>query len=80
MVELTINGETQNESIILGPQERLFLERYLSSNNKFKFNTYELSAGLKKLIESKVELGVITARVYKANSVYETKTITEHLE
>lgn len=75
MVELTINGETQEETIILDPQERIFLERYLSSNNKFKFNTYELSAGLKKLIESKVELGVITARVYAVESVYSDRDV-----
>lgn len=75
MVELTINGETQEETIILDPNERLFLERYLSSNNKFKFNTYELSAGLKKLIESKVELGVITARVYAVESVYSDRDV-----
>lgn len=75
MVELTINGETQEETIILDPNERLFLERYLSSNNKFKFNTYELSAGLKKLIESKVELGVIIARLYALESVYSSNEI-----
>jgi hypothetical protein len=59
----------------LDPQERLFLERYLSSNNKFKFNTYELSVGLKKLIESKVELGVVTARVYAVESVYSDRDV-----
>jgi len=42
MVELTINGKTEKEAIILEPKERLFLERYLSNNFKFKFNTYEL--------------------------------------
>lgn len=75
MVEITINGETQEKTIILDPQERLFLERYLSSNNKFKFNTYELSVGLKKLIESKVELGVVTARVYAVESVYSDRDV-----
>ena len=75
LVELSINGETQEESIILDPKERLFLERYLSSNNKFKFNTYEMSAGLKKLIESKVELGVVTVKVYTLWSVYADKEV-----
>lgn len=75
LVELSINGETQEESVILDPKERLFLERYLSSNNKFKFNTYELSAGLKKLIESKVELGVVTVKVYALQSVYADKEV-----
>lgn len=75
LVELSINGEIQEESIILDPKERLFLERYLSSNNKFKFNTYELSAGLKKLIESKVALGVVVTRVYALESVYADKEV-----
>lgn len=75
LVELSINGETQEESVILDPKERLFLERYLSSNNKFKFNTYEMSAGLKKLIESKVELGVVTVKVYALQSVYADKEV-----
>ena len=75
LVELSINGETQEESVILDPKERLFLERYLSSNNKFKFNTYEMSAGLKKLIESKVELGVVTVKVYTLQSVYADKEV-----
>lgn len=77
LVELSINGETQEESVILDPKERLFLERYLSSNNKFKFNTYEMSAGLKKLIESKVELGVIIARSYALESVYSSNEIID---
>lgn len=75
LVELSINGETQEESVILEPKERLFLERCLSSNNKFKFNTYEMSAGLKKLIESKVELGVVAVKVYTLQSVYADKEV-----
>lgn len=77
MVELTINGETEKETIILDPGERLFLERYLSTNNKFKFNTYKISNNVKKLIENNVkELGVITARVYSLQSVYSDTPVT----
>ena len=70
MVELTINGKTEKEAIILEPKERLFLERYLSNNFKFKFNTYELPISSQKLIKNKIELATIIAKIYIAENVY----------
>lgn len=71
LIELEINGEQEPASLILDPKESIFLERYLSSKNKLIFNTYQMSAGLKALIESKVKLGVITARVYSVKDAFE---------
>lgn len=39
--EITINGKLLSKSlIILKPAERIFLDRYIDTNNKFSFETY----------------------------------------
>lgn len=76
IVELIINGKSEKEAIVLEPKEKLFLERYISNNFKFKFNIYKLPINLKNFIENKVELATITAKVYTAQNIYVKKNTT----
>jgi hypothetical protein len=44
LVKIKLNGEYISTSgIVLRPGQRVFLERFLDSNNKFEFSTYEVS-------------------------------------
>jgi zinc-ribbon domain len=44
LAKISLNGNLiSNSGIVLRPAERVFLERYLNSNNKFKFETYQVS-------------------------------------
>jgi len=43
LAKITINGNTiSNSGIVLKPGERAYLERFIDSNNKFVFETYEV--------------------------------------
>ena len=43
LVKIKINGEyISNSGVVLKPGQRVFLERFLDTNNKFEFSTYEV--------------------------------------
>jgi len=43
LVKIKINGEyISNSGVVLKPGQRVFLERFLDTNNKFEFSTYEI--------------------------------------
>jgi hypothetical protein len=43
LAKITINGKAiSNSGIVLKPGERVYLERFIDSNNKFVFETYEV--------------------------------------
>jgi hypothetical protein len=43
LAKITINGKSiSNSGIVLKPGERVYLERFIDSNNKFVFETYEV--------------------------------------
>ena len=41
-IEFNSNHSWNSEGLVLRPGERVFLERYLDSNKKFKFETYNV--------------------------------------
>jgi len=44
LVKIKLNGEYISSSgVVLRPGQRMFLERFLDTNNKFEFNTYEVN-------------------------------------
>ena len=44
LVKIKLNGEYISTSgVVLRPGQRMFLERFLDSNNKFEFSTYEVN-------------------------------------
>jgi hypothetical protein len=44
LVKIKLNGEYISSSgVVLRPGQRMFLERYLDTNNKFEFSTYEVN-------------------------------------
>ena len=62
--EIFINGTSLNNKVIVRPGERVWIERFFDSPNKFKFNTYEVSNSkeAKKAIEYN---GEIMIKFYK---------------
>jgi hypothetical protein len=43
LCKIKLNGEyISNSGVVLKPGQRVFLERFLDSNNKFEFSTYEV--------------------------------------
>lgn len=65
-VEISLNGKPFSSKLILRPGERVWLERFIDSEQKFKFSTYEVgtSKEIKKAIENN---GVIEVKFYKEN-------------
>lgn len=46
LAKIKLNGKYISENgIVVKPGQRVFLERFLDTNNKFKFNTYLIDAG-----------------------------------
>jgi len=50
LAKITINGNSISESgIVLKPGERVYLERFIDSNNKFVFETYQVDGSKEAL-------------------------------
>lgn len=65
-VDITINGEKQTSSLVLKPNQRVYLDRFMDKKKKFKFNTFMTGNDdikkLKKIIEKN---GRIKIEFYK---------------
>jgi hypothetical protein len=50
LAKITINGNSiSNSGIVLKPGERIYLERFIDSNNKFVFETYQVEGSKESL-------------------------------
>jgi len=77
LAKIELNGKSISESgLILKPGQRVFLERFLESTNKFKFSTYETddSSESKKATASN---GVVSVSFYKERTVFNSFNINE---
>lgn len=64
LAKISINGECYNDGgLVLRPGQRVFLERFLDSTNKFKFNTYNVDNG-KQTKEAIKDNGLIRVDFY----------------
>ena len=63
LVKIKINGEyISNAGLVLKPGEHSYLERYIDTDRKFLFETYDVSADRKELIEKN---GLVEIEFYK---------------
>ena len=63
--EIFVNDEKLSNILVLKPGERIWLERYLDINKKFKFSTYEVEANDADAQEAIKDNGTIEVRFYK---------------
>lgn len=65
-VKISINGKTMSDMLILRPAERIWLERYLNSANKFLFETYTIDdSGIARSIERAAGNGQVKIEFYR---------------
>jgi hypothetical protein len=75
LAKIWINDELISRSgLILKPGQRYFLERFIDTNNKFKFDTYEVenSAEVKEAIKSN---GAVKVEFYQKTVVHNNNSI-----
>jgi hypothetical protein len=84
LVKILMNGNfISNSGIVLRPGERVYLERYLDSSRKFKFETYSVS-NTKNNLNAIENNGLVEVYFYKEQStstspnIFLTDTITYH--
>lgn len=65
MCRISLNGNEDFEGLILSPGERVFLDRYLSENKKFKFETYKVEDGNKEVDNAIKFNGLIKVDFFK---------------
>lgn len=67
VAKVYLNNEdiSNNEGIILKPGQRVFLERFLKSNNRFKFSTYTVEANNKDVDSAIAKNGDIRIEFFK---------------
>jgi hypothetical protein len=72
VAKISFNGKNCNGSgIILRPAERIFVERYLDSDNKFIFSTYEVESNDDEVRKAIEDNGKIEISFYKEkNAMY----------
>jgi hypothetical protein len=64
LAKITINGNSiSNSGIVLKPGERVYLERFIDSNNKFVFETYQVE-GSKEALNAIRNNGIVEVSFY----------------
>ena len=76
--EVSINGEELGNIIVIRPGQRIWLERYLESSNKFKFSVYTVE-NTHEAKEAIKDNGVVNVRFYseikRRNNLYDDNNI-----
>ncbi len=69
LAKITINGKAiSNSGIVLKPGERVYLERFIDSNNKFVFETYEVEKS-NEALNAIVDNGLIKVEFFNEISL-----------
>ena len=70
LCKISFNGKnTNNDGLVLRPGERIFLERYLDTNNKFLFETYEVE-DTKESKNAIIKNGLVRVTFHKEREVW----------
>jgi len=72
---ISINGEYLSNDIVIKPGQRIWLERYLNTPKKFKFETYEVEDGNSAVDNAIRNNGVINISFYRKKT-YDNNLIT----
>lgn len=83
LAKIKINNQYLNGGgLVINPGQRVFLERYLESNNKFLFETYEVETGNSQVQKAIVKNGVVEISFHReivrppvVRYGYNTKTV-----
>ena len=73
-VTFTFNGKDMDGMLVLKPGERVWLERYLDNQVKFKFSTYEVDDNNVQVKHAIANNGNITVKFYKERLSSRIKT------
>lgn len=82
LAKIAINGTMiSNSGLVIRPGQRVYLERYIDTPSKFKFDTYVVEAGNKEVEKAIQNNGIVQVYWYDEQTpppsiVYTTKTIT----
>jgi len=65
LAQISMNGKSISRSgLILRPGERVFLERYIDTNNKFVYSTYEVNGGNKEVQKAIAFNGIVKVEFF----------------
>ena len=68
LAKISINGKSiSNSGIVLKPGQRVYLERFIDSNNKFVFETYEIEKS-NEALNAVVDNGLVEITFYPENT------------
>lgn len=73
-ITFTFNGKDMDGMLVLKPGERVWLERYLDNQVKFKFSTYEVDDNDVQVKHAIANNGNITVKFYKERVLSRIKT------
>lgn len=63
--QIMINGRTEQSKLLIRPGERLFLDRFVDVQKKFKFDTYEIDGSDTEAKTAISKNGIITVSFYE---------------
>ncbi len=65
LAQVSLNGKSISRAgLVLRPGERVFLERYIDSNNKFIYSTYEVNGGNNEVKKAIAFNGIVKVEFY----------------
>lgn len=76
MAEIELNGVSLKSGIVLRPGERVFLERFLDSPQKFKFDTYFVNGNNSEVVDAISKNGKVNVRFYSEKIHFNLPNIT----
>lgn len=78
--EIFLNDKLISDSLlVLSPGERIHLDRFLESNNKFLFETYNVDKNSEEVKKAIVNNGKIKVRCYKEEKIERYKTVIHEI-
>lgn len=75
LAEISLNGKRiSNTGLVLRPGERVFLERYIDTNNKFVYSTYEVNGNNEQVKRAIVHNGIVNVKFFREEEVVLNQT------
>lgn len=72
---ININGKTEPNYLVIKPGQRIFVERYIESNNKLKFSTYNVEDNNTKVDDAIKNNGTISILYYSEATIDNSNNI-----
>lgn len=79
LAKINLNGNPISTSgVVINPGQRVFLERYLDSPNKFVFQTYEVDGSDVQVQRAIIQNGIVSVEFFAEKTIFQNYIYTDN--